>query len=183
MSTQHVRAVSVTVFSTGGKFRPVSNFTGFPTLTQATCSYTLLLCTMVTLIQYTKCICTCSCSVYSLCLTLVLGREDNNGLTIPPPDHASATCRPLTHIKASSPLMDVGTLRTGSLQSVAALIESWFNDNIIRSYKSCSPICIWFQLLHTCYCVCNIATEYSCNDMSIYNYITIVHKCTCNKSA
>ena len=115
--------------------------------------------------------------------TLVLGREDHNGLRIPPPDHASATCRPLTHIKASSPLMDVGTLRTDSLQSGAVLIESWFNDNVIRSYKSCSFICIWFQLLHTCYCVRNIATEYSCNDMSIYNYIIIEHKCTSNKSA
>ena len=57
--------------------------------------------------------------VFTLVWTLVLGREDLNGLGIPPPDHASATCRPLTHIKASLPLMDVGTLRTGSLQSVA----------------------------------------------------------------
>ena len=42
MSTQHA-PVRVTIFSTGGKFRPVSNFTELHTLTLATRSYTLLL--------------------------------------------------------------------------------------------------------------------------------------------
>ena len=35
--------VRVTIFSTGGKFRPVSNFTELHTLTLAARSYTLLL--------------------------------------------------------------------------------------------------------------------------------------------
>ena len=35
--------VRVTIFSTGGKFRPVSNFTELHTLTQAARSYSLLI--------------------------------------------------------------------------------------------------------------------------------------------
>ena len=42
MSMQRTCAGRVTIFSTGGKFRPVSNFTYLHTLTLATCSYALL---------------------------------------------------------------------------------------------------------------------------------------------
>ena len=41
MSTRSC-AVRVTIFSTGGKFRPVSNFTELHTLTLAACFYALL---------------------------------------------------------------------------------------------------------------------------------------------
>ena len=42
-----VCAVRVTIFSTGAKFRPVSNFMELHALTQATRSYELLQCTMM----------------------------------------------------------------------------------------------------------------------------------------
>ena len=41
-TTAFVDAVCVTIFSTSGKFRPVSNFTGLHTFILAACSYALL---------------------------------------------------------------------------------------------------------------------------------------------
>ena len=42
-------AVRVSIFSTGGKFRPVSNFTKLHVLTLAACSYALLVWYITTL--------------------------------------------------------------------------------------------------------------------------------------
>ena len=56
----HSYAVRVTIFSTGGKFRPVSNFTGLHNLIQAACSYVFLVCDQLIafrLSAHTLCLC------------------------------------------------------------------------------------------------------------------------------